>query len=507
MILIFYQTEAVLKSECLQEPQDNGGDHDDGSGTLDEGPASFPGRTEHADHGRYMIGRKLHNEGSGFAGKCLEFLQHDTGQDNGGNTQEIAGYRYIGGTAEHSAGDQADDRELGAAGDKGRGHNGHLAVTVLFNGTGSHDSGNAAAGSDDDRDKGLAGQAELAEQTVHDESDTGHVADILQDGEHQEQDQHLGHETDDRAYAGDNTVLDQSVQDCAFSDAEGRQQGIDRAGHDLTEQDIVGPVSGHCTDGDGPVAHGDGVNEEHDSQEDRDAQDPVGHDLVDLVRRGQGVFFRFLLYGSGDYAGDEVVSFIGNDTFGIIIQRVFHSRDDCFHLFGKRHGLQDLFISFEELDRVPVTEFEIDTAVKRFFDLTYCFSDFSSQDFRYDRSFSGLSGLNRQFRCLQAVLIFKRADFNDFTMQFPAQGVNVDPVAVLADQIHHVDGDDDGHAQLEQLCGQIQVTFNVGTVHNIEDGIGLLVDQIVSGDHFLQGIGGQGINTGKVLDDDILVSS
>ena len=154
-----------------------------------------------------------------------------------------------------------------------------------------------------------------------------------------------------------------------------------------------------------------------------------------------------------------------------------------------------------------MTEFGIDTAVKRFFDLTYCFSDFSGQDFRYDRSFSGLSGLNCQFRCLQAVLIFKRADFNDFTMQFPAQGVNVDPVAVLADQIHHVDGDDDGHAQLEQLCGQIQVTFNVGTVHNIEDGIGLLIDQIVSGDHFLQGIGGQGINAGKVLDDDILVSS
>ena len=38
------------------------------------------------------------------------------------------------------------------------------------------------------------GQAELAEDTVHDESNTGHVTNVFQDGKQEEQNQHLGNE-------------------------------------------------------------------------------------------------------------------------------------------------------------------------------------------------------------------------------------------------------------------------------------------------------------------------
>ena len=65
-----------------------------------------------------------------------------------------------------------------------------------------HDAGDAAAGAHQHGDEALAGEAELAEDPVHDEGDTGHVADVLQNGQHQKQHQHLGHEAQHRADTG-----------------------------------------------------------------------------------------------------------------------------------------------------------------------------------------------------------------------------------------------------------------------------------------------------------------
>ena len=49
----------------------------------------------------------------------------------------------------------------------------HTAVTLVLDGTGSHNTGNAAAGTNQHGDEALAGQAEAAEDTVHDERNTG----------------------------------------------------------------------------------------------------------------------------------------------------------------------------------------------------------------------------------------------------------------------------------------------------------------------------------------------
>ena len=62
--------------------------------------------------------------------------------------------------------------------------------------------GTPAAHADEHGDEGLTGKAELAEDTVHDEGDTGHIAHILQDGQQEEQNQHLGNEAQDCAHTG-----------------------------------------------------------------------------------------------------------------------------------------------------------------------------------------------------------------------------------------------------------------------------------------------------------------
>ena len=157
-------------------------------------------------------------------------------------------------------GKQADDGHLGAAGDEAGGHDGHLPVPVLLDGAGGHDAGHAAAGGHQHGDEALAGQAEAAEDPVHDEGDAGHVAHVLQDSQQEEQHQHLGHEAQHGAHAGHDAVLDQAVQPVGHHGSPLRveQEAVKEAGHPLTEDDVVGEVGGDGADGDGPAAHGDG---------------------------------------------------------------------------------------------------------------------------------------------------------------------------------------------------------------------------------------------------------
>ena len=139
--------------------------------------------------------------GAGSPANILVFLQHNAGDDDGRDADKVRAGRHPPGPAEQRACNQSDDRQFGAAGDKGGGHNRHLAVTVVFNGTGRHNAGNAAAGADEHRDKGLTGQAELAENTVHDKRDTRHIAAGFQKRQQQEQHQHLRHKAQHRAHA------------------------------------------------------------------------------------------------------------------------------------------------------------------------------------------------------------------------------------------------------------------------------------------------------------------
>ena len=157
-----------------------------------------------------MVRRELHDERSRLAGEHLRFLEHDTRDDDSSHTDEVSARRDPRGVAEDSARDHRDERHLSAAGDEGGGHDGHTAVALVLDGTGCHDAGNAAAGADEHRNEGFAGETELSEDTVKDERDTGHVAARLKSRKQEEQDEHLRDEAEHRADTGDDTVKDKS---------------------------------------------------------------------------------------------------------------------------------------------------------------------------------------------------------------------------------------------------------------------------------------------------------
>ena len=84
--------------------------------------------------------------------------------------------------------------------------------------------------------------------------------------------------------------------------------------------------------------------------------------------------------------------------------------------------------------------------------------------------------------------------------------LRVDFVAVLFHDVHHVDCQDHRNAELDKLCGEVEVALEVRAVHDVQDRIRTFVDQIISGDDFLQRVRGQGIDAGKVGDDHVAVT-
>ena len=92
------------------------------------------------------------------------------------------------------------------------GHDGHTAVTFIFNGTGCHDAGDTAACTDKHRNEGLTGKAEFAEDTVKDECNTCHITAPFKECEKQEQNEHLRYEAENSADTCDDTVKDQTAE-------------------------------------------------------------------------------------------------------------------------------------------------------------------------------------------------------------------------------------------------------------------------------------------------------
>ena len=108
----------------------------------------------------------------------------------------------------------------------------------------------------------LPDEAETAEDTVHDEGDTGHIAHILQDGQQEEQNQHLGNEAQHRAPPATIPSMIGPYSQPATPMLSRKPPSA--PGNDLTKQDIVGPVGRKGADSPAAIcnggAHGQGVH-------------------------------------------------------------------------------------------------------------------------------------------------------------------------------------------------------------------------------------------------------
>ena len=459
---------------------------------------------EHVFRAGGVVLGQLHHEGGGIAGKHFGLFQDDTRNNDGGHADKVGGHGHQAAAVEERSGEEGDNGHLRAAGDKAGGHDGHAAVALIFNGTGGHDAGDAAARADQHRDEALARKAELPEDPVHDESDAGHVAHILQDGQHQKQYQHLRHEAEDRTHAGDDTVGNKAREPLGHAPA--LQQGPRPGLEPLRAQNVVGPVGEKAAEG----SHGDPVDQEHDAGKDGQRQNAVGDNLVDFVGNGQAVLGGLFPHRLGDDGVDIRVALVGDDALGVVIQLLFAVRDMFLQVGPKLRVqpeiLQHLVVPLKQLDGEPAQVARVHLALNRLLDVRDGVLDAAGKHMGQFRVLSGLGQRNRLFSDLHAALALERAHLQHLAAQFLTQRREVDFVAVFAHQVDHVDRDHHRDSQLHQLSGEIEVPLDVGAVHDVDDGVGLFGDQIASGDHLLQRVGGKGVDAGQILNDHILMA-
>ena len=81
--------------------------------------------------------------------------------------------------------------------------------------------------------------------------------------------------------------------------------------------------------------------------------------------------------------------------------------------------------------------------------------------------FSVFRRVNGSFGSLRDARALQGWNLHNLTAQGSGQFGGVDFVAILFDNIHHVDGNDHGNAEFGKLCGQIQVPFKVRAVNDI----------------------------------------
>ena len=118
----------------------------------------------------------------------------------------------------------------------------------------------------------------------------------------------------------------------------------------------------------------------------------------------------------------------------------------------------------------------------------------------------GSSGLLDLLEQLRDALVLKSRDHHDRAAELLGELVRVDLIAVLLDQVGHVEGDDHGQAGLDNLKRQVQVALEVGGIDHLDDDIGLAAHEVVARALLLGAVGGKRVDAGEVRNRDVLVA-
>ena len=271
----------------------------------------------------------------------------------------------------------------------------------------------------------------------------------------------------------------------------------------IAEQPVIGPVGR----GGAHAHHGHPVNDKHHRGKDGQSQPTVGHYAVDAVGGGKAAVVLFLVARLDDLA-DVNISFIGDDGLGIVVQLGLHRLDIIFNVL--QHALidierrQHLIIPFKNLDGVPPLLLLRHIMHGRLLDMRQCVLHAAGEGVLRD-GFAVAGGIHGNLCGGHNAGSLQRGDLHHPAAQLPGKLLHVDLIAVLLHDVHHIDSHHHRDPQLGQLGGEVQVALQVGAVHDIEDGIGALTQQVVPGHHLLQSIRRKGIDAGQVGDGHALV--
>ena len=102
------------------------------------------------------------------------------------------------------------------------------------------------------------------------------------------------------------------------------------------------------------------------------------------------------------------------------------------------------------------------------------------------------------FDQLPDTFVFGGGNGDDRNTQKGFHTVNINGTVIVGDFIHHVERHDHGNMHFQKLHGQIQISFNIGGVYDIDNGFRFIPENEISRHDLFTGVRGHGINARKV---------
>ncbi len=214
----------------------------------------------------------------------------------------------------------------------------------------------------------------------------------------------------------------------------------------VTGNAVVSPVGHHAAaDGNRQPVH-----EEHDDDEDGQAQPTVRDHAVDLLRRGQAR--ARALDGFVDDVADGVVTLSGDDGLGIVVKLVLdggaNGLDGVQVGLGKLQVGDGFLFALEQLDGVPTGSGGGNLAAQHALDLGKRLFHSSVELHLRGGHLVALSSVDGSLHHVLHAAALQRRGRNDGAAQLLGKTGNVDLVAVFLHQVHHVQRDDNRHAEV-----------------------------------------------------------
>ena len=270
----------------------------------------------------------------------------------------------------------------------------------------------------------------------------------------------------------------------------------------FAEQCIIGKVGYNSTDS----FYSNVVNQEHNNCENRQSQETVRYNAVDFIRNRQtGVAFNNSL---AHQLANVIITLVSNNAFGIIIQCFLAGCNDFFNLsllaLAKAQSISNFFITLKQFYQKP--------ALAHAMNLIACFAGNRSQCIfnlaakAHILRCSAAYSFNCLFGSLTGAFALQCGGFHNLAAKLGSQLSGINLIAVLADDINHVQSHSYRIAHLHNLGSQVQVTLDVGAVNQIQYAVNIALQQIVTGHNLLQSIRRQGVNTGQVGNNYIIMA-
>ena len=395
------------------------------------------------------------------------------------------------------------DGKLCGTAHKGCKQNRHFTIPFRGERPAGHDAGYRAPEPDQHRHDTAAGQADFPQKLIHDEGHSRHIAAVFQNREEEEQCDNDRQKAEHTAHTRKNSVHNERLQ-CSVHMAccQRRVGDIRQPGYSHIQQ-----IGKPCTD------HIEGQPEykPHNCDKYRDCRIFSGKDPVYPCASGMLPALLRLNHRLPANLLDKMKPHIRDGRRPVQTALQFHLTNDMFqHLFFiilQFKGFQNHLITLRQLGsreterntralRMILNQMHdsVDTSM-------YCAS------FIIRTAEIHLSGTFLIFRQMQGMVnqlidpfVFCRGDRNHRHPQQFFHFIDSDGTAILPHLIHHIQRDHHRNIQLHQLHRQVQIPFNIGRIHDIDNSLRFFPQDKFPCHHFLTAVRGHGINTRQIGD-------